>query len=200
GEERLDRSHEPGGNTARWKEDRTAHVRGVKPGALRERCELATGPELGAPPRARAEPTTNAPVSGPHAEATQLADNDAAARHQHARHLADGALRIRHKAEHRHRYHDVEGGILERQLLGAALLEGHFDSAGSGARLGCVEHLLLEVERRDDGTALSGLDGVGAVAGADVEHALAPQRPREVEDDARLHALGDLAEGSRSPV
>lgn len=110
------------------------------------------------------------------------------------------ALRIRHEAEHRHRYHEVEGGILERQLLGAALLEGHFDSAGSGACLGSVKHLPLEVERRDDGTALSSLDGVGAVSGTDVEHTLAPQRPREVEDDARLHPLGDLAEGCRSPL
>jgi hypothetical protein len=101
----------------------------VKPNALRERCELATGPELCTPPRARAEPTSNAPLGGPHAEAAKLAEHDATARCQNASHLAYSALRVRHEAEHRHGDDNVEGGILERQLLSTPLLEGHFDSA-----------------------------------------------------------------------
>jgi hypothetical protein len=38
----------------------------------------------------------------------------------------------------------------------------------------CVQHLLLEVERRDDCTALSCLDCVGPITGSDIEHAFAP--------------------------
>ena len=81
GEERLHGSYEPSGKAARWKEDGAAHFHGVKPGAPRERCELAAGPELCVPPRARAEPTSDAPLGGPHAEATQLAENHTASRH-----------------------------------------------------------------------------------------------------------------------
>src|SRR3990167_6824342 len=194
GEERLGGSHEPGGKAARRKEDGTAQLGRVKPRAPRKPLEFAAGPELCSSPRARTEPTSDAALGSPHAEATKLTEDDATARDEHTSHLANGKLGIRHEAEHCHCDDHVEGGIVERQLFGAPLSEGHVDSARGSTRTGCVEHLLLEAERRDDGPAPRGLDRVGAVAGPDVEHALAAKRAEKIEDDVRLHALGDVAE------
>jgi hypothetical protein len=67
------------------------------------------------------------------------------------------------------------------------------------ARAGRGEHFLLDVEARDRRTARGGLNGVGAIARSDIEHALATELPSQVEDDVRLHAFGDLAERRRSP-
>lgn len=114
-------------------------------------------------------------------------------------HFENGLGRLGHKAKHGDRQHDVERAIIEGQILGSSPSNGNGKPVLRGARLGCIEHRLLEVEPGDDGAVLGSVDRIRAVAGAHVEHALARELPGEREDHLRLDPLRNAPELARAP-
>ena len=150
-----------------------AHRRGA-------RAEQRGAVRLGAPRRRRLQPGGRRQVPADQLE--QLADEalrrpvghaEAAARTQHAQHLVGGALVVgrEHRAEGRE--HDVEAPVGERQVLDVGDLERHRQSFGLGPRRALVEQGGHVVGRGDVGEAPRRRERGVAVAGGDVEDALA---------------------------
>jgi len=177
GEERLERSHDTGGQAARREEDGAAHAYDTEARVPRESLKLGARPEPRSPPRGGAEPAAHASLCSPYTVATELAERgDRPARAREPVREPRGG--VWHEAEHCHGDDGVEGGVLERQCVGSTVSEGHVDTPRSGARAGGVQHLRIAVERRDDPAARGRLDRICAVPRPDVEDRLPRSEPR----------------------
>jgi hypothetical protein len=188
-QDRLERSYHACSDSNWGEIDRSAYNGDAKPGDVDKAPQLGTRPKMGAPPRPRIEPSTDATLDGPDAEPRKLAENEPSARSEHARHLADGPLRVRNDAEHRHGKDNIEGAVVEGKLLSIPELEPEHNATIRRPLGGCIEHDLLGIETGHAGTTCRRLDRVRAVPSSDVQHSLAVQGSSEVEDDACFHAL-----------
>ena len=158
--------------------------------ASRARVEAAVRQPLRAPARRRS-PAARARTAraGIPARAGEVDDQQAAARRQHARGLAHGALRIAQEVQHLVHDHGVGGLVGERQIVDVALAHLRMREAGAlelGARVG--EHGRAEVEAEAAPEARREQLQHAARAGAEVDQqieragaerlATRPPRPR----------------------
>jgi hypothetical protein len=121
------------------------------------------------------QPSLDAADGRPKAPAIELADDQASAGFEHARHFLDRSVGVADKAEHGDREYELKGAVTERQKLGASTDETEIDTRGTRPRRACGQHGGVGVDAGHSGPALRRLDGECAVARAHVEHAKATQ-------------------------
>ena len=146
---------------------------------LRLAAEQLLDPGLGAPLQRRGhagrrrhvgaddlEHLADEPLGGPVGQA------DAAAGAHHAEQLGRRPLGVRREHHADGRQHDVEAGVLERQVLGVGHLGGEREPVGVRPSTGPLEQGLDVVGGGDVAAPASGGERRVAVAGGDVEHGL----------------------------
>jgi hypothetical protein len=128
-------------------------------------------PEFCRLPCRRTKPSFDTPLRGPQIPSAELADHQAAAGSQHARHLAHGMLSVGHETEHRDRYYDIEACVGERQRADITLRERHGKAHCFGSCPGRRQHARIGVDTCHSSTAPGERCRERAIAAAGVEDA-----------------------------
>lgn len=112
------RRHQPRYRSAPWTIDRAGDVLDAEVRAFDQETQFASGSEFRLVPyRGETKPTANAPGGCPQAPFPQIADDESAARLQHAGDLSKRKFGFRHECQHRDNANDVETVLSKRQVL-----------------------------------------------------------------------------------